>query len=274
MSIADPSTWPRASKGRLTAWRKLKTRKGRRESGQLVVEGVRLVTEALQSGCRVDVLIAADDAAGHGSATRVISGAGDWDGQVVRVASQEMRAVTDTVHTSGIAAVIAWRAGEWDDVSPLKANRILFCDAISDPGNLGTLIRTAAGLGMDAVVVGPESVEPSNPKTARASAGAIFRIPVVRARTVATFLEWSLSEDFDIFIADAGRGAREVGDRQEAAGRWILVIGGETTGLSPVWDVPEAQRVRIPMGRQVESLNAAVAGAILMDRLSGRGVKQ
>ncbi len=274
MSIADPSTWPRASKGRLTAWRKLKTRKGRRESGQLVVEGVRLVTEALQSGCRVDVLIAADDAAGHGSATRVISGAGDWDGQVVRVASQEMRAVTDTVHTSGIAAVISWRANEWDDAAPLKANRILFCDAISDPGNLGTLIRTAAGLGLDAVIVGPDSVEPSNPKTARASAGAIFRIPVIRARSVADFLEWSLSEDYPIFIADAGHGAAEIGDRQDIAGRWILVIGGETTGLSSEWDVPEVQRVRIPMGHQVESLNAAVAGAILMDRLSGRGVKQ
>jgi TrmH family RNA methyltransferase len=268
---ADPSSWPFASKARIAAWRRLGTKKGRNVTGQILLEGVRLVAEGLASGGTVESLIAADSADGVASVHRVLARAGGWSGPAVRVAPQDFKHLADTSHSAGVAAVIEWRPGRWDEPLSRRPRHLLYCDRISDPGNLGTLIRTAAGLGVEAVLVSPDSVEITNPKTVRATAGAIFRIPIVAEVPVDRFIAFCQEQKFVILVADRGRGRPDTLAAAVQAKGWALVIGGETKGPDPAWGNGDTTWIQIPMRRGVESFNAAVAGAILMDRLCHRG---
>jgi TrmH family RNA methyltransferase len=150
-----------------------------------------------------------------------------------------------------------------------RYRRLLFCDRIRDPGNMGTLIRAAAGLGVEAVLTHPQAVELTNPKTVRASAGAIFRLPVYGGVPAGEVAAWCNRSKLPILIADAHRG-RVLRSVRERRG-WLLIVGGETLPLDPAWEEVPAQRIRLALDRGVESLNAAVAGSILIDRLC-RGV--
>jgi TrmH family RNA methyltransferase len=263
---ADPSSWPIASKAKIAVWRKLRTQKSRKQSGQLAVEGVRLVAEALLSGFPVEALIAADCEQGFQANTRALESVRAWTGNAVRVPVREFRQLTDTTHSAGVAAIISWRPLAWDQIGTIAADRLLFCDRIADPGNMGTLIRTAAGIGLDAVLAGPDSVEITNPKTMRASAGAVFRIPVFQSVEIESFVRWSGEHRHDVFIADARRGEALAPGKTRAP--WTLVVGGEIGMIDPAWNGARPSRLSLPMKHGVDSFNAAVAGAILMDRLS------
>ena len=269
--IADPSIWPVASKRRTAAWAKLRTKKGRNTSGQLIVEGVRQVCEALISECPVEALLAADSPEGLASARRVLAQVEHRSGEMFRLATREFLRVCDTVHSAGVAAIINWQPAGWESFPSIRARHLLFCDRLADPGNLGTLVRTAAGLGMQAVLVGSNAVELTNPKTIRASAGAIFRIPVIADVPIEPFIAWCEAHRYIVYAADLTRGRAAIPQPPAGSGGWALVIGGETSGLDAAWSKGKVQWLRIPMQRGVESFNAAVAGAILMDRLCQSG---
>ena len=266
---ADPSSWPIASKARIAIWRKLRTQKSRKQTGKLAVEGIRLVAEALLSGCPVEALLAADSEQGHHAAARALASASSWTGNALRVPSREFRQLTDTTHAAGVAAIISWGPQEWGKIGTIRADRLLFCDRIADPGNMGTLIRTAAGIGLDAVLAGPDSVEITNPKTMRASAGAVFRIPVFHAVGIEAFVDWSREHGHVVFIADVRKGKALAPGNHPA--RWALVVGGEIGMIDPAWSGASPRHISLPMKHGLDSFNAAVAGAILMDRLSRGG---
>lgn len=175
----DSSGWPSASQRQLTAWRKLATKKGRAASGEIVVEGVRLVREALRGGCDLIACLVCSDAQGMKAAAQLVE-ALPRGAVPITVRPRDFARLTDTVHAAGIAAVVAWQPAAFDaaEKPEQSVNRVLICDRISDPGNLGTLIRTAAGLGIERIFTHPDAVELTNPKVVRAAAGALFRVPV------------------------------------------------------------------------------------------------
>lgn len=260
------STWPPLSKRRLTAWSKLKTPKGREQAGKLIVEGVRSVGDAINSGVSIEALIAREPD-GITVAERI-----PGCDRLARFAatSHDFERIADTVHSSGVAAIVGWKPYPVEALEAARPSRVLYCDAIADPGNLGTLIRTAAGLGLDLVVIGQKSVDVTNAKVVRATAGALFRVPIYAGGTPSQFVSWCRERGLTIILADAtGGGEIPVGLK-----RWGAVIGGETSGLNRDWPADGAQRVRIRMHKGVESLNASVAGAILLDRLSRSETKQ
>ncbi len=268
----DPSAWPLASNARIAVWRKLSTQKSRERSGQFVAEGVRLVSEALLSGCPIEALLTADDDEGRRAAARALGAvipstplALGRVGSAVRVPRREFSQITDTVHSAGVAAIVQWNPRPHTDLASLRAQHLLFCDRIADPGNLGTLIRTAAGLGLDAVLAGPNSVEMTNPKTIRATAGTIFHIPVFCGIAVTEFVAWCRDHRHTVLIADV-RNGRPL-DEVALTKPWTLVIGSETGQVDRAWETASPRRIFLPMQRGVESFNAAVAGAIIMDRL-------
>jgi TrmH family RNA methyltransferase len=271
LPTADPSSWPVASKRRTAVWAKLRTKKGRRASGLVIIEGIRQVCEALVSRNPVEALLVADSPEGQVSAKRVLSLVEGWPDQGVRLAPRDFTRISDTVNSAGIAAIVGWRPATWEEFTSLSVRRILFCDRLTDPGNLGTLVRTAAGLGLEGVCVGPNSVELGNPKTIRATAGAIFRIPVFSEVPIEPFIAWCDEHRYIVFVADRNRGNSALREPPGKTKGWALVIGGETSGPDPAWERDSTQWVRIPMQRGVESFNAAVAGAILMDRLCNQG---
>lgn len=266
MSAAFSSTLPqRASARQLSDWRKLSTKKGRRESGQLLLEGARLVAEAVASNFTVPAVVISDDERGHTAWRKLVSTATKKSIPAFVASPTEFEKLADTVHAAGIGCVLDWKPPVFDPAkSASTLKRVLVCDRIADPGNLGTLIRTAAAFGLDAVILLPETAELTNPKTVRAAAGAIFHIPVfdeVAASAVAT---WSQRANIPVIVADAHRGDPAI---PFVGVRWALVIGGETLPLDKTWDRAATQWVSLPLARNVESLNAGIAGAVIMDRL-------
>lgn len=266
MSAAYSSALPqRASARQLSDWRKLSTKKGRRESGQLLLEGARLVAEAVASSFTVPAVVISDDERGHAAWRKLSSVATKRSIPAFVVAPAEFEKLADTVHAAGIGCILDWKPPAFE---PTKAattlKRVLICDRVADPGNLGTLIRTAAAFGLDAVILLPETAELTNPKTVRAAAGALFHIPVydeVAASIVAT---WAQRANVPVIVADAHRGNPAI---PPVGGRWALVIGGETLPLDRAWDKSASHWLSLPLERGIESLNAGIAGAVIMDRL-------
>lgn len=265
-----PSTFPnnaplRASVRQLSDWRKLSTKKGRREAKQLLLEGARLVAEAVASSTHVTAVIIADDERGHDAWRKLMPGAIKRNIVAFRLSSTDFDKLTDTVNSAGIGCVVDWTPAAFELMKQSgKLRRALVCDRISDPGNLGTLIRTAAGLGLDAVFLLPETAELTNPKTVRAAAGALFNIPVYEDVSTDVIMSWAKREAIAVIVADAHRGQASL---PLTSAKWALVVGGETIPLDKTWEDAASHWISLPLQRGVESLNVAIAGAIVMDRL-------
>lgn len=266
MPDRSDSTLPsRASARQLSTWRKLATKKGRREAGQILLEGARLVAEAIASDFTVGAVVFADDDRGREAWRRLAPTATKKSIPAFTVPPREFEKLTDTVHAAGIACVMTWKSPVFDAAAvPGSFRKVLICDRIADPGNLGTMIRTAAGLGLDAVFLLPDTAELTNPKTVRSAAGALFHIPVFEDVPPEVLKSWTKRAEITLIVADAHRGES---NPPIVSKRWALVVGGETIPLNKAWDSVTTQWITLPLHRGVESLNAAVAGAIIMDRL-------
>ncbi|HHV44183.1 MAG TPA: RNA methyltransferase [Firmicutes bacterium] len=241
--------------------RLLKTRKGRLKEGKVLLEGVRLVDDALLVGnlhfCWALVTKEFLDSGQHqGLARRLQTRC-----PVFMITQDLMEDIADTQQPQGIAAVV--EPPEYDLEACLGSHPlILIGDRIADPGNAGTIIRTAAAARASGVVFTPGSVDLYNPKCLRASMGAVFRIPICQEVAPAALV--SLLQEHGITLYGAtGQGASyytEVDFRQAVA----IALGSEAFGLSPQLESMVAERVAIPMGNGVESLNVAIAAGVLL----------
>ena len=223
------------------------------------------MAESITSDFTVSAVVFADDDHGRAAWSRLAQTATRKSIPAFAVPPREFEKLTDTVHAAGIASVLIWKPQAFVPKEPSSNfRRVLICDRIADPGNLGTLIRTAAGLGLDAVFLLPDTAELTNPKTVRAAAGALFHIPVFEDVSPDVLKSWTNGAEMTLIVADAHRGESTP---PKLSKRWALVIGGETIPLSKAWESTSTQWITLPLHRGVESLNAAVAGAIIMDRL-------
>jgi TrmH family RNA methyltransferase len=142
---------------------------------------------------------------------------------------------------------------------PKHPRRVLICDAIGDPGNMGGLLRSAAAAGVEVVLLSPDCADPYNPKALRAGMGAHFRIPVADASWAQ--IEQAVAE-LDVRLADMTGGPAY--DQADWARPWALIIGSEAHGASEQAQALATTRVTIPMAARTESLNAAVACGVLL----------
>jgi TrmH family RNA methyltransferase len=224
----------------------------RREAGAFLVEGVRLVEEALTSNWEVRFALYSESISERG--LRLLEKLEDKKIEVENVESRLLQSLTETETPQGILAVLT------DSRLPMPAspNFLLIPDQIRDPGNLGTLLRTAAAAGVQAVCLPPETTDAFAPKVVRAGMGAHFRLPI-HAMT------WEEIEahtkGLQLYLADMdGTSCWETDLRQPLA----LIVGGEAEGASEEARRLATQKISIPMQGSVESLNAGVAGSVLM----------
>jgi TrmH family RNA methyltransferase len=142
---------------------------------------------------------------------------------------------------------------------PARPSLLLIADALRDPGNLGTLLRSAAASGVDAVLLAPETVDAFNPKVVRGGMGAHFRIPIV----VADWAQIALRVlGMEVWLAAAG--AESLYTQVDWTKPCALIVGGEAEGVSEPATKLATGRVRIPLARGVESLNAGVAASVIL----------
>lgn len=246
--------------------RALGRRRDRQRERAFVVEGTRALAEAFAAGAVPRAVFIERGALGEGAAQdRLLvtltdlreAGAGRHT-RVLEVTPPVMAAVTETETPQGIAAIFAFP----EEVPPPTGTPlIVIADGVRDPGNLGTILRTALGAGATAVYTTPATVDLYNPKVVRAAMGAHFRL-ALRSNVGWEALDAELADCAGVFGADAG------GDLLYTEADWseatALVIGSEDRGISPEGRERCTDLLAIPLSGGLESLNAAVATAVLL----------
>jgi RNA methyltransferase, TrmH family len=242
------------------AWYKsLATPEGRRESGFFIVEGVRAVGQIVAAApLSIDEILTDGSMALPGNLT----------GAVRQLEYRQIKSIVASKTPQGIFAVVRLPA-HWDaaELPAPAGSRILLCEEIQDPGNIGALIRTAAGFGFDGVILSGKCADPFGPKAVQASAGSVLSIWIRRTPDYLKLLHTATAAGFKLVAADtAGKPSLE----WTSAKKLMIALGNEGSGLSKAI-LDKADFVyRIPMQSQkVESLNVAVSGGVCMFLAAG-----
>ena len=241
----------------------LLTRRGRRQQGKLLVEGVRLIEEALASGAVVERVYFVPCEAGS-RAERLLASAADRGTPTWEVSDEELRSISETETPQGVVAVV--ETPQWTDnqLWTERTGDVVILDQVRDPGNVGTLLRTAEAAGARCVLATRGTVEFTNPKVVRSAMGSFFRLPTGYVASVEDALERRAAAGLPLVVA-AGSGD-DVARVLPQHGDVVLVLGGEAEGAEAEWLQRADAVVRIPQSGTVESLNVAAAGAILLFR--------
>ena len=226
----------------------------RRQAGVFVVEGVRLVEEALFRGWPARLILYSEEISERGKS--VVQGFLQKSVETYEVASSVLRSASDTDTPQGLLAVLQAQALP----IPEALDFVFVPDSVRDPGNLGTMLRTAAATGVQAVLIPPGTVDPFSPKVLRSAMGAHFCLPVL-VQDWNSLKELVQRHALHSFLAAAGAAAvyTSVNFTQPLA----VIVGGEAEGASQEAQLIANETIQIPMSGQVESLNAAVAAAVL-----------
>jgi TrmH family RNA methyltransferase len=233
-------------------WKSLKDRKGRRETGCFMAEGRKMVEEALASAFPVEALLV-DEA-------RLAEFTLPADVPLYALPENVLAAVCDTKTPQGIAAIVSMAEVQ------LHGPRLVAMDGVQDPGNVGTIIRTADAAGFDGVILSTQCADVFSPKVLRATMGSVFRMGI------------RVTDDLPGLLADMVQGGASVlssqldGEpfyqRSPLNDRFVLVIGSEGNGVTDEVKAVATHRVKLPMRGGAESLNAAVAAGIMMYELT------
>ena len=250
MHIIDISS---AANPRLKLAKSLRQRRNRRKYQQILLEGERLIADSLSAGYPPALFFFTPRA--EKRHTRLLQQAQKAGAQLLRVPDHLLETITDTVTPQGLVAVTPIPE------APVRDRGLaLILDGVRDPGNLGTILRTAAAADVDQVIILPGVTDPWSPKALRAGMGAHFRIAIRQAPTAAIVQTWLSA--YAIYVADAHAEARydQVNWRVPSA----LILGGETerARILELW--ADVTPIAIPMARGVESLNVAVAGGVIL----------
>ena len=243
----------------LSVVRDLQRPRGRERRRLTLAEGVRLVEAAVAAGVEITGVVVSpaleQGARGRALLDRLAGG----NTRIERVSEKELKELAETEQPQGVVAIV--RPPEWSlanlDVSRKPA--VVVLDGVQDPGNVGTLLRTAQGLGAAGVLALPGTVELTNPKVVRGSMGALFTHPAIPV-TAEEVIAWSRERNVPLLIAEPDG---EPLGRSRLPRPAAIVLGNEGAGVSPLLK-GAGRSVAIPLASGTESLNVAVAGGILL----------
>lgn len=224
--------------------KKLLNRAERYKTGLFLAEGRRIVEDAVLSGAASHIFVSEN-----------------YDGEMYslptyKIGEKMFSALSDTETTQGIIAVCSMKKHE---LSKISGDTVLVSDGVSDPGNLGTLIRTAECCGVGGVVLLKGTVDPYSPKVVRSTMGSVFRVPLYFAQSDELYI-YMKDYNFAVTMLDGSTELFDIKFPQKTA----VVVGNEAHGVSDELAKMASVRVFIPMCGNAESLNAAVAGSVVM----------
>jgi TrmH family RNA methyltransferase len=233
----------------------------RLSGGLIAIEGEHLLQEALRSGLPIKTIFLNERIDPPAWLPRGV--------EILHLADEAFSSVVDTQHPQGIAALLI--PPRWEMDSALPASRcspaplVLIAESLQDPGNLGTLIRSAEAFGAHAILTTPGTVKEWNQKALRASAGSVFRVPVVAATHADMVALKSRGLRLFAAVADDPSNLEAISvTAADLTQPCALMIGNEGAGLSAeLLNISDA-RITIPTPGRIESLNAAVAGSLLL----------
>ena len=236
--------------------RDLKNAKNRRAEGMFLVEGEVMIREALKCGLRLSEAAADEDR---------LAFAQELEGMGARaciVTRSLLESICDTKTPQGVCASFSLPEPLSVDQLP---GRIVALDGVQDPGNVGTIWRTADAAGFQALLAGAGSADLMSPKVQRSAMGSGFRVPFAHAQNLAETLLELRARGYHVFASDLS--GADFYARPDAGEKFVLVIGNEARGISDAVREAADCRVKLPMRGGAESLNAAVAAGIMMYEL-------
>ena len=243
------------------AVRALHLRKERDQTGLFVAEGLKIVTEAVELGHAPRTLMYGQEAQGHPLLRQAIAATEAARGEVIEVTQEILAKVSRRDNPQAVVGVFAQAFTALEDLKPGAASCFVGLHRVRDPGNLGTIVRTADAAGCGAVILVGECCDPFSVEAVRATMGSIFAVPIVKAAE-ARFAAWRAAWPGSVVGTLL---SAEVDHRQATYAKPALVLmGNEQQGLTPDMAALCDVNVKIPMRGRADSLNLAVATGIMI----------
>ena len=240
----------------------LTQKKGREESGTFMAEGLKLVIDALELGWTIRTLVYAKAAKGkplveQAAVKTVASG-----GLVLEVGEKVISSITRRDNPQMVVGIFDQKWKPLRDIRPAAGETYVALDRVRDPGNLGTIIRTADAAGASGVILVGDCTDPFSLETVRATMGSVFAMPVARA-SVDEFLSWRKSAGVSV-VATHLAGSVDYRTIDYKKRPIVLLMGNEQSGLPPELASQADQLARIPQQGRADSLNLAIASAVML----------
>jgi len=234
-------------------------RKARRREGVWIAEGLRLAEEVLRSPVAVRLWVVEEGLVEASPRAASVCDAIERRGHdILAVKRGLLCEIADTQHPQGVLAVLD--APRWEPGQAVAGpGPVVILDRLQDPGNLGTIARTAEAAGASGLLLTPGATDPGNPKALRASAGSLLRLPVADAKDPIAIVRAA-----GLQILAAVRSGGLPYDRANLTGRFALLLGQEGAGVAPGLARESSGAITIPMEGAVESLNVAAAAAVVL----------
>ncbi len=252
------------TKAKLAYIKDLLQKKHREEEDKFIVEGWKSIEEAIHADIEIETILYDEHRFEN---LQVINSLRRCAKEVFVAKAKEIDAISDTIASQGIIAVIP-KLSMGNKLNALfkKHNAIIVVlDGITDPGNLGTIIRTCDWFGVDALFIGNNSVELYNPKVVRSTMGSLFHLPVIEEPDLKNFLEKCRTEKFTIYSTELSN-SNDI--RQNTfAKKSVIIIGSESHGISKDISAFADSRILIPQFGKAESLNAAIACGVVLSHI-------
>lgn len=243
------------------AVRALHLRKAREESGRFLAEGLKIVAEAVELSFAPRIVMHTGEMAGHPVLARVLAATRSGGGEAIEVTREVLEKVSKRDNPQTVIAVFEQRFAALEDLRPETAGTWVALEAVRDPGNLGTIVRTADAAGCGGVILVGECVDPYSVEAVRATMGSVFAVPIARASRE-EFLRWRTAWPGVV----VGTRLQAETDHRTAEYRrpTLLLMGNEQAGLTPELAATCDVNVKIPMRGRADSLNLAVATGIMI----------
>lgn len=254
----------RASRKQFAA---LRLKKNRRASGLFLAEGLRVCEALASSGAQAAAVLASPRAAGTERGARVLEALVRGGAEAFSCTDGDIAAVADAATAQGLVAVCKRREASLGDLTGGDAPLLVALDGVADPGNVGAILRAADWFGAGGLLLGEGCAEATSPKTVRASAGSLFHVPCLEGVDLAETLAQLRGQGFEAVLADATGSPEWLNWRR---GKAVLVLGSEAHGPSAAVRSAASRAVAVPSRGRAESLNVALAAAVLLAGAEGR----
>lgn len=234
---------------------KLSQRKHRRRQGLFLAEGLRLVADGISAGWQPAKLVLSPPLLTPRAQETIAC----WDFPVIELEPELMALAGDTETSQGVMAIFSLPQTKLEDI---RGNLVLILDSVRDPGNVGTLLRSASAAGVDGVVAVSGTVDFTSPKVVRSSMGGVFRVPWVTEAEVDDVISWAQDSGTQLLRLEPRDGTPF--HKYEYSSKLALVVGSEADGISPELSMACTDILTIPMPGGNESLNAAMAATLVL----------
>jgi TrmH family RNA methyltransferase len=241
--------------------RSLKNRKSREEKKLFFVEGIKIIEEALKENAEIVRVLVSEEFVSREDSVPLMQIIESRGCKCFIIPGKLFKEISDTETPQGIMAVVRTKHSGIDEIIHQNSSLVIL-DTIQDPGNIGTIIRTADAAGFDGIIISKGCVDIYNPKVIRATMGSIFRMPFHFSENLVDTIRILKSMDIRVIAAHLK------GDKNyfelDMSGNIAVVIGNEANGIRDDVSVLADDLVRIPMAGRTESLNASVAAGLLI----------